>query len=135
MTFSKFSVLLHIYSSKRNFFVFIKFSYLQPFREIMGGQTKRQFSTKNDATGQKNVVFFHFLFCCTSTHRDETFLLLPKFHIFSCSEKSWGDKIVLRQQQRTTTTNNNEQQTPRTIIIARQDSFRILGLIETISFE
>ena len=30
---------LHIYISRRNFFVFIKITYLQPFREIMGGQS------------------------------------------------------------------------------------------------
>ena len=53
------------------------------------------------------------------------FLDLPKFHIFSRSEKSWGDKIALRQRQR----QRQRQRTPRTIIIARQDSFRILRLI------
>ena len=58
----------------------------------MGEQTQRQFSTKNDATGQKNDFFRFFFFCCTSSRRDKTFLLLPKFHIFSRSEKSWGDK-------------------------------------------
>ena len=42
-------------------FVFIKISYLQPFREIMGGQTKRKFSAKNDAAGRKND-FFEFSF-------------------------------------------------------------------------
>ena len=58
----------------------------------MGGQTKRQFSAKNDATGQKNFFFRNFLFCYTSTHRDETFLFLSNFHIFSRSEKPWGEK-------------------------------------------
>ena len=38
------------------------------------------------------TFFGFFFFCCTSSRRDETFLLLPKFHIFSRSEKSWGDK-------------------------------------------
>ena len=37
MTFSKFSFQLHIYLSRQNVFVFIKISYLQPFREIMWG--------------------------------------------------------------------------------------------------
>ena len=92
MTFLEFSFLLHIYPSRRNLFVFTKISYLQPFREIMEGQTKHKFSAKNDATVQKNDFFRNFLICCTSTHRDETFLSLPNFHIFSRLEKSWGDK-------------------------------------------
>ena len=84
--------MLHIYTSRRNFFVIIKISYLQPFREIMGGQTKRQFSAKNDAEGRKNDFFQNFICSCTSTHQDETFLLLSKFLIFSRLEKSWGDE-------------------------------------------
>ena len=43
-------------------FFSIKISYLQPFREIMGEQTKRQFSTKNDATGQQKMTFFEISF-------------------------------------------------------------------------
>ena len=35
---SDFSFLLHIYPLRRNFIVFYKIAYLQPFREIMGGQ-------------------------------------------------------------------------------------------------
>ena len=31
-------MLLHIYPSRRNVYVITKISYLQPFREIMGGQ-------------------------------------------------------------------------------------------------
>ena len=137
----------------------------------MKGQTKRPFSTKNDATGQENDFFWIFFsathlhvetklflflpklhifsrsdkswgdkknvnfqlkmtpqakkmnffgiffFSCTSSRRDETFLLLPKFHIISRSEKSWvarwrnDNEDNNEQQQRTTsTTNNNEQQ-------------------------
>ena len=78
--FSKFSLLLHIYSSRRNFFVFTKISYLQPLREIMGGQTKRQFSTKNDATGQKNDFFwFFFLLLHISTSRRNFFCFYQIF--------------------------------------------------------
>ena len=108
-------------------FCFIKYSYLQPFREIMGGQTKRHFSTKNDATGQK-MTFFGFFFCCTSSRRDETFLLLPKFHIFSRSEKSWGDqkKRYIDDDDERTNERTNERRRRRrttwTIIIPRQDS-------------
>ena len=38
--FRIFFLLLHIYTSRHNFFVFIKISYLQPFREIMGDKEK-----------------------------------------------------------------------------------------------
>ena len=38
------------------------------------------------------MTFFIFRFCCTSTHQDEFFLILSKFHIFSRSENSWGNK-------------------------------------------
>ena len=45
--------LLHIFMSRRNFFVITKISYLQPFREIMGGPEKalhqrRTTTTTND---------------------------------------------------------------------------------------
>ena len=80
-------LLLHMYPSRRNFFVFTKITYLQPFRKIMKGQTKRQFSAKTDAAGQK-MTFQIFFFCCTSSRQDETFLFLPKFQIFNGSEIS-----------------------------------------------
>ena len=49
MTFFRiFFLLLHIFTSRRNFFVFIKISYLQPFREIMGGQEKSVTSTNDE---------------------------------------------------------------------------------------
>ena len=35
------SFLMHIYPSRQNFFVFTKISYLQPFRDFMGGTKKR----------------------------------------------------------------------------------------------
>ena len=73
-----------------------------------------------DKNGCNEKLFFqNFLCCCTSTHRDETFLLLPKFHIFSRSEKSGGDKKKALHQRRRTTTN---ERTTLTIIIPRQDS-------------
>ena len=56
-------------------------------------------------------------------------MFLSKFHIFSHSEKSWGDKEkrYIEQQRRTTnderrtTTTNDERRTTLTIIIPRQD--------------
>ena len=47
---------------------------------------------EKNARGRKNDFFRNFLFSCTSTHWDKTFLPLPNFHIFSRLEKSWGDK-------------------------------------------
>ena len=44
--YSDFFFLLHIYTLRRNFFVFIKISYLQPFREIIGGQEFENFRLK-----------------------------------------------------------------------------------------
>ena len=38
------------------------------------------------------MSFFSTLFICTSSRRDETFLLLTKFYIFNGSEISWGEK-------------------------------------------
>ena len=90
MTFSKFSFLLHIYPSRRIFLFLLKFHIFSHSEKSWGGQTKRQFSAKNDAAGQNNDFLRIFCFCCTSTHRDATFLFLSKFHVFNHSEKSWG---------------------------------------------
>ena len=127
-------------------------------------------------------LFWNFLFCCTSTNRDKTFLSLSNFHIFSRSEKSWGGQTKrqfftkndatgqkkwlfsdffssvahlhvgtklfcyyqnfissaiqrnhggTRKSVTSTTTNGRRRRTTLTMIIARQDSFRILGLIIT----
>ena len=120
--FSNLSLLLHIYSTKRNFFVVIKFSYLQPFREIMGGQTKRQFSTKNDATGQKKRLFSDFfLLLHIFTSRRKNFVITKISYLQPFREIMGGPEKALHQRRR--------RQTTLTIIIARQDSFRILGLI------
>ena len=56
---------------------------------------------KKIARGKKNDFFRNFLFCCTSTNRDETFLFLSNFHIFSRSEKSWGDQKKRYIERRT----------------------------------
>jgi len=59
LNFWDFSLLLHIYPSRRIFFVFIKISYLQPFRKSLG--TKTAFWTKKIAAGRK-MTFFEILF-------------------------------------------------------------------------
>ena len=57
MTFFRiFFLLLHIFTSRRNFFVFTKISYLQPFREIMGGQGKSVTSTTNDERRRRTTT-------------------------------------------------------------------------------
>jgi len=72
------------------------------------------------------MIFFEIFFSVAHLPiKTKLFLFLPKFHIFSRSEKSWGDKKRYKQ----TTTNEHHKRTPQTIIITRQDSFRILGLI------
>ena len=81
----------------------------------MGKQTKRQFSTKNDATGQKNDFFIDFFFFCrTSSRRDENLLSLPNLHIFSRSVIPWGDKEkrYINDEQRRT--NDNDERTTTT---------------------
>ena len=91
---------------------------------------------KNDATGQKNDFFRIFLFCCTSSRQDETFLLLPNYISSAVQRNHGGTKKKRYIEQRRTnderrTTNDertNERRTTLTMIIARQDSFRILGL-------
>ena len=67
-----------------------------------GGKQNVNFRLKMTPQAEK-MTFFGFVFCCTSTHRDETLLFLPKFHIFSRLEKLWVGKITLRQRQQQTT--------------------------------
>ena len=92
----------HIFTSRRNFFVFTKVAYLL-----------RHFSAKQLTKGRTNKFFRIFSCCSTSSRRDETFLFLPKFHIFSRSEKSGGDKEKALHQRRTNDewTTNDEQRT------------------------
>ena len=142
------------------------------------------FVNRKKSPKAEKLAFFDFFCCFTTTHWDETFLFLPKFHIFSRLEKSCGDKQNFNFRLKTTpqakkwlfskfsfqlhiypsrrnffvltkcsylqpfreimggqkalqTTNKQttNERTPETIIIARQDSFRILGLLtNTIKF-
>ena len=76
-----------------------------------GGQTNVNFRLKMPPQAKKITFFGFFFFCCTSSRRDETFLLLPKIHIFSRLEKSWGDqkkRYINDNDERTTT---NERRT------------------------
>ena len=88
---------MHIYTSSRSFFVFIKITYLQPFREIIGRQTKRQFSTKNDATGQKKRLFSEFFSFVAHLHVEMK--LFCYYRNFISSAVMEGDKIALRRQR------------------------------------
>ena len=97
-----------------------------------GDKQNVNFRLKMTPQAKKMTFFGFFFFCCTSSRRDETFLLLPKFHIFSRSEKSWGDqkkRYINNERRRRTNDDDERRRTTLTMIIARQDSFRILGLI------
>ena len=126
-----FFFLLHIYTSRHNFFVFNKISYLQPFKEIVRGQRIRKFSAKMTPQAKKMTFFRIFFFSCTSTHQGANFLFLLKFHIFMGGQEK--SVTSTNDERRRTTTNdertNEQRRTTWTMIIARQDSFRILGLI------
>ena len=78
----------------------------------MGGQRIRKFSAKMTPQAKKMTFFRNFVFSCTSTHRGATFLFLSKLHIFSRSEKSWGDKekrYIKQQQQQQQQQRTNER--------------------------
>ena len=119
-------MLLHIYSSRRNFFVFIKISYLQPFREIMGGQRIRKFSAKMTPQAKKMTFFrIFFLLLHIFTSRRNFFVITKISYLQPFREIMGGQGKSVTS----TTTNKRQRRTTLTIIIARQDSFRILGLI------
>ena len=108
MYIADFFLLLHIYLPiETELFCFTKISYLQPFREIMGGQQKRLFRLKNSHRSKKWICQI-FCCCCASNHRDETFLFLSKFHIFSRLEKSWGNKKMLILAEKIATGRKND---------------------------
>ena len=48
--FKNFFLLLHIFTSRRNFFGITKITYLQPFRKIMGGPEKALHRTNDERT-------------------------------------------------------------------------------------
>ena len=70
------------------------------------GQRIRKFSAKMTPQAKKMTFFRIFFLSCTSTHQGATFLFLSKFHIFSRSEKSWGDK-----EKSVTSTNEQRRRT------------------------
>ena len=121
--FSKFSLLLHICLSRRNFFVFTKISYLQPFREIMGGQRIRKFSAKMTPQAKKMTFFFLLLHIYTSRRNFFVFIkisyLQPFREIMGGQEKSVTSNDERRRRQ---TNDNKQRRTTLTIIIPRQDS-------------
>ena len=92
----------------------------------MGGQEKSKFSTKNDATGQKND-FFRIFFSLAHLHVETKLFCYYQNFISSAVQRNHGGtrkKRYIEQQRRTTTTINERQQrrTTLTIIIPRQDS-------------
>jgi len=77
------------------FYLLPKFPIFKGLKISRRDKQKRQFPYKKTAyaTGRKNK-FFQFLFCFESSHRDETFLFLPKFHILN------GSKILCMDKQK-----------------------------------
>ena len=96
-------------STHRNetFLSFTNFHIFSRSEKSWGGQTKLQFSTENDATGQKKWLFSDFFFRCTSSRRNKTFLFLPKFKIFNSSEILLGGQKALQTTTTTITTTTN----------------------------
>ena len=87
--FSDFFFLLHIYTSRRNFFVVIKISYLQPFREIMGGQRIRKFSAKMTLQAKK-MTFFRIFFSLSHLHIEAQLLCFYQNFISSAVQRNHG---------------------------------------------
>ena len=99
MTFSKFSLLLHIYST----FLFLpKFHIFSRLEKSWGDKEYENFRLKWRRRPKKWFFFGFFFLSCTSTHWGTTFLFLLRFHIFSRSEKSWGQGKKLYIEQRRT---------------------------------
>jgi len=115
-------LLLHIYSSRRNFFVFNKISYLQPFREIMGGQRIRKFSAKMTPQAKK-MTFFRIFFSVAHLHVETKLFCYYQNYISSAVQRNHGGTKKKRYINDERRTNDNEQRrTTLTIIIPRQDS-------------
>ena len=106
----------------KTFLFLLNFHIFNRSEKSWEGIKKRKFTAKKIAAGRKKVSFWILLCCCTSTHRDETFLFLTKFHIFSRSEKSGGRGDKEKALHQRTTNDNEQRRTTLTMIIARQDS-------------
>ena len=88
----------------------------------MGGQTKQQFSTKNDATGQKNYFFRKkILLLYISTSRRNFFVCTEISYLQPFSEIMGDQKKRYIERMTNERTTNDERQTIWTIIIPRQD--------------
>ena len=59
----------------------------------MGGQTKRQFSTKNDAAGQKNDFFF-ILFSLAHLHIEAQLFVFIKISYLQPFREIMGGQII-----------------------------------------
>ena len=67
------------------------------------------------------MTFFLIFFRIAHLHIETQLLYLSKFHIFSRSEKSWGEKVK-RYIDDGERTDDERRRTTWTIIIPRQDS-------------
>ena len=107
---------LHI---QTQLFIPIKISYLQLFREIMGGQRIRKFSAKMTPQAKK-MTFFRIFFSLAHLHIEAQLFCFYQNFISSAVQRNHGGTRKKRYIERTTTT--NERRTTLTIIIPRQDS-------------
>ena len=92
-------------------FCFIKISYLQPFREIMGGQRIRTFSAKMTPQAKK-MTFFRIFFSLAHLHTEAQLFCFYQNFISSAVQRNQGGtrkKRYINDEQRRTTTNYNDE--------------------------
>ena len=83
----------------------------------MGGQTKRQFSAKNDATGQKNILFEISFSYAHLPIETKLFCFYQNF-ISSAVQRFHGGTKKRYNKQTTNKQQTNNKGKPQTIIIA-----------------
>ena len=98
----------------------------------MGGQRIRKFSAKMTPQAKK-MTFFRIFFSLAHLHiKAQLFCFYQNFISSAVQRNHGGTKKKRYIERRRRTTTNDERRTTLTMIIARQDSFRILGLIKVI---
>ena len=110
--FGYFLFFLHIYISRRKFFAFNKISYLQPFREIIGGQRIQKFRLKWRRRPKKWLFFGFFFFLLHIYTSRRNFFAFIKNFISSAVQRNHGGtrkKALHRTNERT-----NERTNKRT---------------------
>ena len=141
--FSKFSLLLHIYSSRRNFFVLSEFHIFSRLDKSWGDKQNVNFRLKT--TQQAKKKFFFEIFFDVALLLIETILFCYYQNFISSavqrnhggtrkSVTSTNDERTTNERRTNERTTNDERRTTLTIIRPRQDSFRIIELIIRLYF-